>query len=226
MGYNWGVMCFGKIFADGRNPQQGRRMNVRGKFAASAASAACAAASAAAIAISATFNSAAHADHFGGINDTTESYNFAFNEGIPLCEAEGVGGTYYRQACYQSVGLTGPNVSACRFPGGAVLHLSGASHHVYGLPHGLATTPPSPTTGTRRGFSRPAASRGLRRFRRLALWTRETRRCAITPFRNARKGLNTPSPETLFRDVPPPVRRSKPKMKRGSANVRAGGLNL
>ena len=91
-------------------------MNVRGKFAASAASAACAAAIAAAIAISATFNSAAHADHFGGINDTTESYNFAFNEGIPLCEAEGVGGTYYRQACYQSVGLTGPNVSACRFP--------------------------------------------------------------------------------------------------------------
>ena len=62
-------------------------MNVRGKFAASAACAA-------AIAISATFNSAAHADHFGGINDSTESYNFAFDQGRPLCEAEGVGGTY------------------------------------------------------------------------------------------------------------------------------------
>ena len=68
-------------------------MNVRGKFAASAASAACAAAIAAAIAISATFNSAAHADHFGGINDSTESYNFAFGS-ADLCEAEGVGGTY------------------------------------------------------------------------------------------------------------------------------------
>ena len=116
LGYNWGVMCFGKIFADGRNPQQGRRMNVRGKFAASAASAACAAASAAAIAISATFNSAAHADHFGGINDSQESYNFAFDKGRALCEAEGVGGTYFRTLCYQDSSLSSRTVSACRLP--------------------------------------------------------------------------------------------------------------
>ena len=90
-------------------------MNVRGKFAASAASAACAAASAAAIAISATFNSAAHADHFGGINDSQESYNFAFGS-ADLCEAEGVGGTYFRQACYQDSSLSGRKVSVCRFP--------------------------------------------------------------------------------------------------------------
>ena len=80
----------------------------------------------------------------------------------------------------------------------------------------------SPTTGTRRGCSPPTASKPTR----LPLRTRETRRCAITPFRNARKGLNTGSPETPFRDVPPPVRRGKPKMKRGSANVRAGRFNL
>ena len=90
-------------------------MNVRGKFAASAASAACAAAIAAAIAISATFNSAAHADHFGGINDSQESYNFAFGS-ADLCEAEGVGGTYFRQACYQDSSLSSRKVSVCRFP--------------------------------------------------------------------------------------------------------------
>ena len=89
-------------------------MNGRGKFAASAASAACAAAIAAAIAISATFNSAAHADHFGGIDDTTDSYNFAFNTGIDLCE--NVGGTYYRQQCYKDSSFGGGPTSGCRFP--------------------------------------------------------------------------------------------------------------
>ena len=117
LGYNWGVMCFGKIFADGRNPQQGRRMNVRGKFAASAASAACAAAIAAAIAISATFNSAAHADHFGGINDTDESYRFSFDGTVwDWCEAEGVGGTYFRVLCYPEASfVTRDRTAVCQF---------------------------------------------------------------------------------------------------------------
>ena len=110
-------MCFGKIFADGRNPQQGRRMNVRGKFAASAASAACAAAIAAAIAISATFNSAAHADHFGGINDTDESYRFSFDGTVwDWCEAEGVGGTYFRVLCYPEASfVTRDRTAVCQF---------------------------------------------------------------------------------------------------------------
>ena len=110
-------MCFGKIFADGRNPQQGRRMNVRGKFAASAASAACAAAIAAAIAISATFNSAAHADHFGGIDDTDESYRFSFDGTVwDWCEAEGVGGTYFRVLCYPEASfVTRDRTAVCQF---------------------------------------------------------------------------------------------------------------
>ena len=92
-------------------------MNVRGKFAASAASAACAAAIAAAIAISATFNSAAHADHFGGINDTDESYRFSFDGTVwDWCEAEGVGGTYFRVLCYPEASfVTRDRTAVCQF---------------------------------------------------------------------------------------------------------------
>ena len=95
-------------------------MNVRGKFAASAASAACAAAIAAAIAISATFNSAAHADHFGGIGgteqDRRDSYSWS-RGGIPegWCEDARVGGTYFQTRCDPVEGLFG-NASVCQFP--------------------------------------------------------------------------------------------------------------
>ena len=92
-------------------------MNGRGKFAASAASAACAAAIAAAIAISATFNSAAHADHFGGIDDTDESYRFSFDGSVwDWCEAEGVGGTYFRVLCYPEASfVTRVRTAVCQF---------------------------------------------------------------------------------------------------------------
>ena len=78
------------------------------------------AASATALAISiaaTTAHNSAFANHFGGIDDTDESYRFSFDGDVwDWCEAEGVDGKYFRVLCYPEANfVTRDRTAVCQF---------------------------------------------------------------------------------------------------------------